>query len=212
MPTFTAPVPDGPFTPGTGTPGQDAADLAAAVNELRAAGVPADVFRPAVAVTESYPRRQGGTNAAGWLVSGRAHVTAVPLNAGDTVTDFQVFTLTTALAGGSNQWCGLYDASRNLIGVTADAGATAWGGFSSKVFTLVSPHTVTAAGLYYVMLVVVATTMPSLTMTPGGSSALIGLDPVLCGYANTGLTNPASAPATFSAPTALPGISYLLAR
>lgn len=129
--------------------------------------------------------------------SGQIRVQAIELPAGILVSNVSFLSGTTAAATVSNIWFGLFDSSRNKLGVTNDDSATGWPANTLKTLNLASAFTTTYSGLYYLGVVVVATTLPTL-IGPAGLFQLTGLAPIICGDANTGLTNPASCPSTLS--------------
>lgn len=156
---------------------------------------------PAGAVSERFFRHYLSLSSQAALASGRLSMFAIELLAGQVVSTISFFAAGTAGGGMTNQWFSLWDANRNLLGVTNDDGATAWTIPSRKTLTLTAPYTVPTSGLYYLGIVVVGSTMPSL-MGASGSAALGGIAPILSGTSNTGLTDPASAPAVANALTA----------
>lgn len=147
------------------------------------------------AKAETFSR--AGADPAGTLtiVSGTLYLMAIPLIVGTVVTTISFRSRNTALAVGVNQWFSLWDSARAKLGVTNDDTSTAWGTNTTKTLTLTSPYTVLSTGLYYVGLVVVAATPPTLASV--GYSNISA--PILSGSSNTGLTDPASAPATADA-------------
>jgi len=120
-----------------------------------------------------------------------------------TVTSVTYISATTALSGGSNQWFGIFDASLNLLKLTSDDTSTAWAANTAKTLNLSTTLAVTTAGLYYVGIMVKATTVPTLaTAQTSSGAAAVGLAPIVHGNSSTGLTNPASCPNPAGAITA----------
>lgn len=157
---------------------------------------------PSGAVSERYFRHYLSLTTQNVLASGRLSLYAIELLAGQVVNSITFLTANTpAMSGATNQWFSLWDASRNKLGVTNDDGATAWPVFTPKTLALTAAYTVPTSGLYYLGIVVVATAVPTL-IGASAASQLGGIAPILCGTSNTGLTNPASAPATANAITA----------
>lgn len=169
-----------------------------------------DSFLPSGAIAQSIPKNTQFNQSLS-LVSGRLHLTAVWLRQGQTVTALAFSSAGTALATGSNQWFSLWDASRNKLAVTSDDTSTAWAAATIKTLNLTSSYVVPSSGLYYVGIVVVASTPPNLVSgsVGGGGAGVAALAPILTGTSNTGLTNPASAPSTASAITAGTNNPYL---
>lgn len=157
---------------------------------------------PTGAFYASFDRTQATSIAATTtLTSQRLKLYATYLVKGQVVTSISFISGTTGMTTGVNQWFALYDASRNRLALTADDTSTAWAGGTTKTLSLTTPYTITTSGLYYVGIMVNATTPPQL-FTITGSSTLNTLPPIVQGDADTGLTNPASAPATATAITA----------
>ena len=156
---------------------------------------------PSGAVAERFPRQYLALSSQAALASGRLSLFAIELLAGQVVSTITFFAAGAAASAPTNQWFSLWDASRNLLGVTNDDTTTAWGIPTSKTLTLASSYTVPTSGLYYLGIVVVASTPPNL-MGAAGSPALGGIAPILSGTSTTGLTTPASAPASADAITA----------
>lgn len=161
------------------------------------AGVGGDqALYPTGAVRQSQDRRDV-SNSTTVLTSGRMCVVAIHLQAGDVVNSI-TFMNTTAGSGLTHVWYALYDANHNLISATADDTSTAWVANTAKTLALSSSYTVPTTGLYYLGIVVVGSTLPNMLCTVGLAAAL-GLNPIISATANTGLTTPATAPATLGA-------------
>lgn len=132
------------------------------------------------------------------LTSGTLHLTAVYLRAGQRVSNISYHSATTAAGTPTNQFFALYDNTRALLAQTANATTAAWAANSIKTLALTTPYTATYSGLYYVGIMVTATTVPTLkgqTAKTGGQ--LAGQNPILHGNSTTALTtslpNPAAA-------------------
>lgn len=154
--------------------------------------LPEDVYSGAYtisgALAETINRNIAGVNLAA-LTSGTLFMQAIWLRKGQKVTNISVCTGTTAGATITNQFFALYDGSRNLLAQSANGttGALA----ANTVYTkgMTTPYTIPADGLYYIGVMVSATTVPSLTgITAASNAALRGAAPILCGTSNTGLT------------------------
>lgn len=171
-----------------------AASIATAVSSS-SAGLLAALTKPSGVIRQTHPRTDGSTSAAMTLTSGLLTFVAIALEAGDVVTTIGFRTGSTALSGGSHQWFGLWNSSRQKLGVTADDTSTAWGATSAKELSLTTPYTVTTTGIYYLSACVVASTMPNLA-GKSIAAAISALTPVICGTADSGLTTPATAPST----------------
>jgi hypothetical protein len=143
------------------------------------------------------------------LTSGRAHYTLAWLRAG-AATGITFCSGSTALSVGTNQWAGIYSTARAQLTLSTDKTNTAWAANSLNTFTI--SYTIPADGLYYIVLMVAAATPPSLIAAGGsvGNDKVYNIPPILTGWdaTNTGLTNPASAPATAAALTVSTFIPY----
>lgn len=163
---------------------------------------------PTGAISQSIPRT--AVSASGGLTSGRLRMTGgIVIPAGVTVSSITFVSAATALVTGTNQWFALYDKSRNRLAVTVDDTSTAWAAETAKTLALSTPYTVGQDTEVYAGACVVAATPP--TLHCGNPPTAIGtLAPVTGGLADTGLTNPASAPATLVALTvAIPAYCYI---
>lgn len=129
------------------------------------------------------------------LTSARQHLVRLGVYKGDVISQITFVAGGTALVTGSNQWFSLYSNALAKLGVTSDDTSTAWAAQAAKTLTLASPYTVLADGYVYAGVTVVASTPPTLRCQ-AGSAFLTGIAPIKSGTSNTGLTNPASAPAT----------------
>ena len=166
-------------------------------------GVPrSSLLLPTAVKAASLGRNTGSASGLASLTSGRQSFQLIYLEAGTPVTNLTFSSWTTALAAGTNQWFSLYDINRIKLAVTADDTSAAWNAFTTKTLALSAPYMVTASGLYYAGICVVASTVPSLAggVMPDGYNLAV---PINHGHdaTNTGLTNPASAPATAAALT-----------
>lgn len=132
------------------------------------------------------------------LSSGRLQLQAIWLTAGMRISSISFCSATTALATGTNQLFGLFDVNRNLLATTNNDTSTAWAANSIKTLSLTSAYVVPSTGLYYLGIMIAATTVPTLK----GSTALTATQlhattPIICGTSTTGLTtalpNPAAA-------------------
>lgn len=138
-----------------------------------------------LAIRAPYSRQLAGTNLAA-LTSGVMHLVAVPLYAGDVITNIAFCSGTTALTMGSNAdgnlWFALYDiGAANLLSQTAaQGGAATWAANSVKSLALGAAQTITTTGIYYIGIMVNAGTggspaVPSLRGQASGTSTLTGV-------------------------------------
>ena len=109
--------------------------------------------------------------------------------AGTTINSISFWSATTALATGTNQLFGLYDQNLNLLRSSVNDTSIAWAANSRKTLSLTSAFTTTYSGLYYLGIMVAATTVPTLkgnTAKTGGQ--LNAGTPSMGGTSTTGLT------------------------
>ena len=133
------------------------------------------------------------------LSSGRLSLQAIWLPAGITINSISFWSATTAGATLTNQLFGLYDIHLNLLATSVNDGATAWAANSKKQLALTAPFTTTYSGIYYLAIMVAATTVPTMK---GGTARTDGsleyAPPSMGGTSTTGLTT--ALPATAAAP------------
>lgn len=155
---------------------------------------PGSVYQPSGYLAESIPRTIAGVAQAAFT-SGTMAMQAIYLRAGTTVTNISYFN-TTASATQTNRWVALYDSTRNLLGQSATAGATATTANSIVTQALTTPYKITQSGLYYAGILVAATTMNvAVGVTAAGNAAFRGIAPILTGTSTTALTTTAPNPA-----------------
>lgn len=165
---------------------------------------------PTGSVAQNLPRAvAGGANNA-TLTSQVPFLTAIFLASGVTVTSIAFTSGSTGAGTPAHQIFGLYDSSRALLRATADDTSTAWASNTTKTLNLTATYTTTAAGLYYVAILVDAATVPTLRGTAITSTNHNARAPVLNGNtSDTGLTalpNPAGA---ITAATTIPYTNLL---
>ena len=149
---------------------------------------------PTGALAETYPRWMGSGNSV-TLSSGRLMLQAIYLPQNITLTSISIRSGATALASGSNQWFALYNSALDLLMQTDDDTSIAWAAGTVKTLNLTSTYTTTSAGLYYIGILIVASTMPTIMRLSSTNSNLNNLDPKLNGNSTTGLTGAAPDPA-----------------
>lgn len=144
------------------------------------------------------------------VTGGTLWLFAVGLRAGRRISTIEFVNGTTALAHGSGNnsawWFALYNASRILLGQTANQGQAAWAANTVKALALTTPVVIPGDGVYYAGLMVYPGTggSPAVPTPLGGTVGLIagGTAPILAGTSTTGLTG-ASAPNPAAALTAV---------
>lgn len=161
---------------------------------------PDSVF-PSTAYAETIPRYQATNQAI--LTSGIMHIASIELKKGDLVGSITFRSITTGAATITNYWFALYDGRSNpgagatLLAQTPTTSA-AWGANTTKTLALSSQQTIPGDGLYYVAIMVQATTVPTLAATVGNGT-FMNQSPVQSATANTGLTT--TAPSTIGTTT-----------
>lgn len=155
---------------------------------------------PTGALAQTFGRETRIDNVSG-PTSGREILTLIYLTAGTLVSNITFFSGTTAATTPTNQWFSLRSSARALLAITADDTTTAWGANTKKTLAVSSPYTVPTSGLYYLGFMVAAAAVPT-WLGAFQQHSVIALQPlILTGTdnTNTGLTTPASAPATSAA-------------
>lgn len=155
-------------------------------------------YGPSGCKAETFPRQWLDETNVSLLSTGRVSMQSIWLVAGTVLTSISISSATTAANTPTNQLFGLYDGSRNLLATTSNDTTTAWGANTVKTLHLTAQYTVPSTGLYYIGVMVTATTVPTIkgNAAPSGSQ-LHGLAPILNGTSSTGITttlpNPAAA-------------------
>lgn len=165
-------------------------------------------LKPTGAKYETVPRtliRAGITSAS---TSGTLKVTAIGLPAGELITSISVMSAGAAVTP-TNQWFVLLGSDRAKLAITSDDTTTAWGANSVKTLNLATPYTTTTAGLFYIgVLQVAGTPATHAAYDSSGQTGGSGASPILWGTSSTGLTDPASCPATPAALTLISNLFY----
>ncbi len=117
------------------------------------AGAPGGVFR------ENFPRNQINTDLAA-LTTQVMSAVAIPLQAGDVVTNLTFKSGATAAGTPTNWWFALYDTSATpvLLGQTADQLTAAWAANTRITLPLATAVNIATTGVYYAAVMVKATT------------------------------------------------------
>jgi len=138
-------------------------------------------------------------------------MTSVPifLFAGDVITNISVRSGATAAGTPTNYWLALYSdaATPALLAQTADQTTTAWAANTTKTLALSSPYTVLRTGVYWVGIMVTATTPPTLLGNVAAPAIVTG-ERNLSQSSGAGLTT--TAPATIATPTAKQFVPYVV--
>lgn len=149
------------------------------------------LWRPEGTKAETVPRSLGELKNSAILTSGTLLLAGgLELPAGLEIKEVHFYSATTAATSPTNQWAVLLDSSRKVLARSADKTTEAWAANSKKTFTLDSPYTTTEEAAFYVGIVVVASTVPTLQAKESINSFPLNLAPVMGGNSNTGLTVP----------------------
>lgn len=164
--------------------------------------VPLNMFDSAFFVTgckaETFPRHLVPEVNTSLLSTGRLSLEAIAIRAGEVLSSISFWSATTAAGTPTNQIFGLYDRNLALLRATNNDTTTAWAANTRKTLNLTSTFTTTYTGLYYLGIMVTATTVPTMKgYTAVTGAQLRGAAPILGGTSTTGLTtslpNPAAA-------------------
>ncbi|MFE3578716.1 hypothetical protein [Streptomyces vinaceus] len=138
-------------------------------------------------------------------------MTSVPihLRAGDVITTVSVRSGATAAGTPTNYWVALYDSSATpaLLAQSADQTSTAWAANTTKSLALSAPVTITRSGIYWVGIMVTATTPPTLLGACAAPAVVTG-ERNLSQSSGSSLT--ATAPATITSVTAKSFVPYVV--
>lgn len=147
---------------------------------------------------ETFPRHLVPEVNTSLLSTGRLSLEAIAIREGELLTSISFWSATTAAGTPTNQLFGLYDNKLNLLRSSNNDTTTAWAANTRKTLNLTSTFTTTYTGLYYLGIMVTATTVPTIKgYTAITGAQLRGAAPILGGTSSTGLTtalpNPAAA-------------------
>ena len=136
---------------------------------------------------------------------------AVPLQAGDVISNITFKSGATAADTPTNWWFALYSSAATpaLLSQSADQTTTAWAANTVKTLALASAQTITVPGVYYAALMVKATDLPSLigaSVGIAGAAASILSSKVLAQTSGSSLTD--TAPATIATPTTVVSVPF----
>lgn len=154
------------------------------------------------------------------LVGGTALTTqvmysfAIPLVAGDVISQITFRSGNTAAGTPTNWWFALYSSAATpaLLAQTADQTTGAWAANTTKTLALATSQTITTTGVYYVAVMMKATTPNNLVgvtaLSAGDNGALITSQKVLAQTSGSALTT--TAPATIATPTTVIDRAYAI--
>lgn len=150
------------------------------------------------------------------LTSAVLTTVALPLQAGDVVTNLTFVSATTAANGPTHCFFALYSPAGALLAQTADATTTAWGANTARTLALATPQLITTAGVYYAGICVVASSaVPTLAGATALHNAIFAGNLGSLGYKVLAQTSDSSlvatAPATIGTPTTIATIPFVVA-
>lgn len=167
---------------------------------------------PSGLLTSNLPRRDATGNLSALTTQVMLSV-ALPLQAGDVVTNLTFVSGDTAANTPTNWWFALYDPAGALIAQTADKTSTAWAANTAKTLPLATAYMVTTPGVYYAAIMVKATGCPTLVGVATQNAVMngaLGLGmKVLAQTSGSSLTT--TAPATIATPTTVATIPLVIA-
>lgn len=152
-------------------------------------------------LAETHPRELLSETNQAALTSGTLRLQGIYLQAGQTVSNITIYSGTTAAATPTNGFFALYSGASSpaLLAQSANFTTEAWAANTAKTKAMTTPYKVPTSGLYYIGILITATTVPTLLgNTSKAVSTITAQAPSLQGNSTTGLTttlpNPAAAP------------------
>ncbi|MES2903856.1 MAG: hypothetical protein V4696_06705 [Pseudomonadota bacterium] len=145
-------------------------------------------------VAETIPRELCQEANVSPLISGTVYLQGLYLKAGQVCTNISFFSSTTAAGTPTNQIFGLYGPNRQLYAQTTNDTTAAWAANTIKTLALSAPVTIPISGVYFVAILVTATTVPNLKGM-ASSNILVTHERALRFNSNSGLTTTLPVPA-----------------
>jgi hypothetical protein len=138
-------------------------------------------------------------------------MTSVPifLRAGDVISNISVRSGATAAGTPTNYWAALYSSAAipALLSQSADQLTAAWAANTTKTLALAAAQTITAEGIYWVGIMVTATTPPTLLGSVAAPAIVTGERNL---SQSSGSSLVGSAPSTIASPTAKQFVPYVV--
>jgi hypothetical protein len=138
---------------------------------------------------------------------------ALPLDAGEVITNLAFCSGATAADTPLNWWFALYDPSGAKLAQTVDKTTTAWDANTVKTLALSTPQTIAEPGVYSAAIMMKATAPVTLVGASLGlavaSTGFTAASKVLAQTSGSALT--ATAPSTIATPTAVATVPYVQA-
>lgn len=163
---------------------------------------------------ENFPRIHCNTNVSALTTQIMTSV-AIPLQAGDVVTNLTFRSATTAASVPTNWWFALYSNASTpaLLAQTADQTTGAWAANTTKTLALSAAYQVTVSGIYYAAIMVKATTPPTLAgltalQHADVSTGLLTAEKQLAVTSGSSLTT--TAPSSITGATAVTTVPYVI--
>lgn len=152
---------------------------------------------PTGVFAETHPRQLcPETNTVAPTASGTLFMQGIYLYAGQLVSNISISSATTAAGTPTNYFFALYDSARALKAVSANQTTTAWAANTMKTLAMTTPYRVPTSGLYYIGIMMTATTIITTKGGPARTGGqLAGQVPILHGTSSTGLTTAMPDPA-----------------
>lgn len=173
---------------------------------------PRDLYSPAGFDYSTVPRIGPLATSQG-CVSGTLYLLLIALPAGYPVGHIGFFTQN-ALASPTNCWFGLYDLNCVQLALTADQGSAAWAGLTLKSLAIAttaagaaSSFVTTYSGLYYLGIMIKASTPGSLVGGYFNTNPASKAPPIVNGFSDTVQTTPPAFAHTALVPTSPLGVS-----
>jgi hypothetical protein len=136
-------------------------------------------------IRETVPRYGGLiSNLAGILTSGQVYMVSIPLVGYETITNITFVSGSQAAVTPTHWWFFLATTGRVVQRFTADQTTTAWAANTTKTLALSTPYQASISGNYYLGIMVVAGTPPSLKGVAGDAD-IAALTPILQGNSST---------------------------
>lgn len=147
------------------------------------------------------------------LTSGTLNLAAIHFGAGTTISNVGFVTGATAGVTMTHWWACLVDQNLVVQAVTADQTSGAIGASTWFQLAFTTAYKTLYSGLYYVGLMIAATTEPTLVGAAAPQAALVtgtGAPALkLGGASSTGLTTPPALGSAVTAPTAVAAVPYM---
>lgn len=155
----------------------------------------APTLGPSGTLAETMDRNLATVNTSA-LTSGTLFLQAIYLTAGQLISNISMISGATAAGTPTNYFFALYSGSRALLAQSANQTTNAWAAQNVKTLAMTTPYRVPTSGLYYIGVMVAATTVPTLHGGPAKSNAVVASTiPILHGNSTASLTTALPDPA-----------------